>query len=133
VRNALRRLPGFYADECASKQGELMAAEEFCGMMTASYASRRDLRMTPIKIARAKNFQKCYQRLIAAAGSYESVLKTVRERAEIINHPHRMTGNGVIGIVEAVMNAKDEIRRDDLQAAMDRFIEAQVLLPGKWK
>jgi uncharacterized protein YdiU (UPF0061 family) len=133
VRNILRRLPGYYADECASKPGALMNAEEFCSTMAASYASRRDSRMTASRIARTRNFQKCYQRLAAAAGPYESVIKTLRQRAEIINDPHRMTGNAVIHIVNEVVSMKDEMKRDELQAAMDRFIESQVLLPERCK
>jgi uncharacterized protein YdiU (UPF0061 family) len=132
IRNLLRELPAFYMDECGAKIGELMDPQRFCQTMAASYASRRDLRLTPTRIARARNFQKCYQRLIAAAGPYEQVLAGVRERASVINYEHRITGNAIINAVEQIVAVKDEIRRSELQAAMDRFITSQILIPGQW-
>ena len=133
IRNLLRELPAFYADECAGKFGALMDPQRFYRTMAASYASRRDLRMTATRASRAANFQKCYQRLIAAAGPYESTLAAVRDRAAVINYQHRMTGNGIIDAVNKVMELRDGVERRDLQAAVDRFVESQVLIPGQWK
>ena len=89
--------------------------------------------MTPTRAARAENFQKCYQRLLAKAGPYTSVLRSVRRRSEVINHEHRMTGDAMIHIVEQLMDAKGKLDRDELQRAMEAFIESQVLVPGAWK
>jgi hypothetical protein len=133
IRSLLRQLPAFYLSDCAAKFGALMPPEQFCQIMAASYVSRRDMRMTPARIARARNFQKCYQRLIAKAGPYEQMLKTIVERSAVINHPHRMTGDGLIWIVDEVIKMKDKLTRDELQAAMDAFIESQVLIPGRWR
>jgi hypothetical protein len=133
IRNLLRELPAFYVEQCGSKLGELMDAERFCQTMAASYASRRDLRLTPTRTARAMNFQKCYQRLIAAAGAYEDVLADVRARAAVINYEHRITGNAIINAVEQMVALKGDARRSQLQSAMDRFIESQVLIPGEWR
>jgi hypothetical protein len=133
IRNLLRRLPAYYVSECASQFGALMPAEEFCRTMAASYASRRDMRMTPTRAARSKNFQQCYQRLIAAAGDYKQMLQSIVERSAVVNHPHRMTGNAMILVVDEVMNFKDKLNRNELQSAMDAFIESQVLIPGRWK
>jgi uncharacterized protein YdiU (UPF0061 family) len=133
IRNLLRELPAYYQSQCASHFGSLMPPELFCRIMAASYVKRRDLRLTPTRIARAQNFQKCYQRLVAAAGPYEKVLETLRERSAIINHPHRMTGNALIWIVGEVIARKDKLGRGELQAAMSAFIESQVLVPGKWR
>jgi hypothetical protein len=101
--------------------------------MAASYASRRDLRMTPTRESRALHFQQCYQRLLAKAGPYDVVLRLVRRRSAIINHAHRMTGDAIIHIVEAFIDARNRVSRDELQAAVDRFIESQVLQPGQWR
>ncbi|HYO08277.1 MAG TPA: protein adenylyltransferase SelO family protein [Tepidisphaeraceae bacterium] len=134
IRNLLRELPAFYADKCASAFGAVMDPRQFYQVMAASYASRRDLRVTPTRAARAINFQKCYQRLLAAAdGPYDSVLAGVRERAATINYRHRITGNGVIDAVEAVVRLAGEVPRATVQSAIDRFIESQVLIPGRCK
>jgi hypothetical protein len=133
IRNLLRELPAYYLKECEAKLGAMMEPRRFCETMAASYASRHDLRMTPARVARAKNFQKCYQRLIAAAGDYPSILRQLTQRSAVINYEHRMTGNGVINVVDEIIKAKDELTRSDLQVVMDRFIESQVLIPGQWK
>jgi len=133
IRTLLRRLPEYYVEACRSQRGEMMPAALFCKMMAASYASRRDLRMTTTRAARVEHFQRCYQRLIARAGPYEQVLRAVRQRSAIINHERRMTGDAMIYIVEELMTAKDKVSRDELQSVMDTFIGSQVLIPGEWK
>jgi hypothetical protein len=133
IRNLLRQLPAFYLNECSGKPGEIMEPEQFCRTMAASYASRFDLRLTPTRIARAKNFQKCYQRLIAAAGPYEKVLRQMAQRSAVINHPHRMTGNASIQVVDQIISMRAELSPAELQSVMDSFIESQTLLPGQWK
>jgi hypothetical protein len=133
IRNLLRELPAFYVDECNGKFGALMDANRFCRTMAASYASRRDLRMTDTRASRAENFQKCYQRLIAAAGPYEATLAAIRDRSAVINYEHRMTGNGIIDAVEKIMASRDKLTRRQIQFSIDRFIESQILIPGQWK
>ena len=134
IRNLLRELPAFYLDECGGRFGELMDSRRFYRTMAASYASRRDLRMTPTRIARAENFQKCYQRLIERAeGSYEEVLTELRDRAAVINYEQRITGNAIINAVERIVSMRPELRASDVRAAMGRFIESQVLIPGQWQ
>jgi len=128
ISNLLRKLPAHLAEK-----RELMSPEEFYECMAASYASRRDLKLTATRMARARNFQKCYQRLIAATGDYEKVLEEVRDRSAVINYEHRLTGNGVIYVVDEVIKVKDKIDRDELQGALDAFITSQVLMPGQWR
>jgi len=133
IRNLLRRLPEYYVDRCQCRHGEMMPPDMFCKIMAASYVTRDDLRMTPTRIARSRNFQACYQRLIAKAGPFGRVLRTVRRRAAVVNFEHRMTGNAIIHITDSVIRHKHRLDADELQAAIDRFIESQVLVPGIWK
>ena len=133
IRNVLRRLPAYYVSECAAVPGPQMPPEQFCRIMAASYATKEDLRLTPTRVARAKNFQSCYQRLLAAAGPYAKVLHTVTERSAVINREHRMTGDGLIWIVNEVIELRGRMRRDELQDALDAFIDSQVLVPGQWR
>src|SRR6185312_5446965 len=133
IRNLLRELPRYYRDECRGRLGAMMPAETFCRIMAASYSDPADLRMTPTREARVRNFQSCYQRLIAKAGRHGNVLRTVARRSAVINFEHRMTGDASIHIVNHVIDSKDRLSRDELQAILDRFIESQVLIPGQWK
>ncbi|HEV2292544.1 MAG TPA: protein adenylyltransferase SelO family protein [Tepidisphaeraceae bacterium] len=133
IRSLLRRLPEFYIDACRSQPAAMMPSGLFCKIMAASYASRTDLKMTAARAARAEHFQRCYQRLLARAGPYEQILRTVRQRCAVINHEHRMTGDAILYIVAEIMNARDKLGRDELQSVMDAFIGSQVLVPGEWK
>jgi hypothetical protein len=78
----------------------------------------------------AKNFQKCYQRLIAVAGPYEQVLKQIVERTATINYENRMTGNGVIVAVESIIEMKTKLRRGDLQPRWKRSSNRRCCSPG---
>ncbi|MGB7156721.1 MAG: protein adenylyltransferase SelO family protein [Tepidisphaeraceae bacterium] len=133
IRSLLRQLPEFYVEACRSQYGAMMPAGLLCKIMAASYASRRDLKMTPSRQSRAEHFQRCYQRLLAKAGPYHLVLGIVRRRSAVINHERRMTGDAMIYVVEALIGAKDKLARHELQFVMDAFIASQVLVPGEWK
>jgi uncharacterized protein YdiU (UPF0061 family) len=133
IRNLLRELPAFYLNECNASPGAMMDPQRFCQVMAASYASRNDLKLTSTRIARARNFQKCYQRLIGVLGPYEQVLRDIAERSAVINYEHRITGNAIIQVVDEIIRAKPELSPNEIQSAMDRFIESQVLVPEQFK
>jgi hypothetical protein len=133
IRSLLRQLPEFYVQACRCEFGATMPPALFCKIMAASYASKRDLRMTPARELRARHFQQCYQRLLAKAGPYDVVLRLVRRRSAVLNHEHRMTGDAIIHVVDALIDARGRVSRDELQAVIDRFIESQVLQPGQWR
>ena len=133
IRSLLRQLPEYYVEASRCQYGATMPPALFCRIMAASYASRRDLRMTPTRAARAVHFQRCYQRLLARAGPYDVVLRTLRARSHVINHEHRMTGDAIIHVVQALMDARGTLPADDLQAVMARFVESQILVPGEWR
>lgn len=133
IRNLLRKLPEYYLKECGGRRGGLMPPETFCAIMAASYAEPQDVRITPTRAARARNFQACYQRLIARAGRYRRVLESGRGRSAVINFEHRMTGDAIIHIIEDIIERRHRTGADELQAVLDRFIESQVLVPGEWK
>ena len=137
IRNLLRMLPAYYlaqsikdvADETA-----YMSPEMFCGLMAASYAARRDLKLTPSRLSHVKNFQTCYLTLVASLGQpIQTVLNGLQERSAVINHRHRITGDAMVYIIEEVLASKDKIKIDELQEALEAFIESQVLIPGVWQ
>jgi hypothetical protein len=39
----------------------------------------------------------------------------------------------MVFIIEEVLALKDRIKVDDLQEALEAFIESQVLIPGQWQ
>lgn len=137
IRNLLRLLPAYYVAQTISKVDEetaYMPHDIFCQIMAASYVGKRDLKLAASGISHVKHFQECYLRLVAALDEpFDAALKTLQERAAIINHRHRITGDAVTFIVEEVIAMKGKIKIDGLQEALDAFIDSQVLIPGKWQ
>ncbi len=137
IRNLLRLLPAYYVAQTISRVDDTsgyMPDEIFCRIMAASYVGKSDLQLTPARLSHINEFQECYLRLVAALGGpFDLVLKTLQERAAIINHRHRITGDAVTWIIEEVIAMKGKIRTDGLQEAIDAFIDSQVLIPGKWQ
>jgi hypothetical protein len=136
IRNLLRLLPAYYAAQRISKVEEdsaYMPDDIFCRVMAASYAAKRDLQLTPARAAHVKNFQECYLKLVAALGEpFDEVLRTLQERSAIINHRHRITGDALVFIIEEVIAMKGKIKVNELQEALEAFIDSQVLIPQKW-
>jgi hypothetical protein len=134
VRALLRELPRFFAEECGESLDGALDPRRFLDVMTASYASRRDRQSTPARVARIRDFQESYRSLLRRAGEREAaVIRSVAERAGVINHEHRMTGNGLIWIINEILQVKDRMPWSEMQDALDAFIDSQVLIPGKWK
>ena len=136
IRNLLRVLPAYYVAQTISRvddESGYMTPEIFCKIMAASYVGKRDLKLTPARNSQIKKFQECYLRLVASLGGpFDAALKTLQERSAVINHRHRITGDGVAFIIEEVIAMKGRIKIDGLQEAFDAFIDSQVLIPGKW-
>jgi uncharacterized protein YdiU (UPF0061 family) len=137
IRSLLRQLPAYYVSQSINRADDETAylpEDNFCGMMAASYAGKKDLESTPARVTNVKNFQLCYLRLMEATDEpLAETLKTVQERAAIINHRHRITGDALILIVEEVISLKAKIAVNGLQEALETFIDSQVLIPGKWQ
>jgi len=137
IRNLLRQLPAYYTAQITSgvdDETAYMPPDIFCGIMAASYVGKRDLQLTASRIANVKNFQRCYLSLLDVLGQpLNETLKTVQERAAIINHRHRITGDALVLIVDEVIGVKGKIRITGLQEALEAFIDSQVLIPGKWQ
>ncbi len=137
IRSLLRQLPAYYVAQTLNSvedESAYMPDDIFLRMMAASYASKRDLQLTDSRRAHVRNFQQRYLRLIAALKEpFDEVLKTLQERSAVINHRHRLTGDALVFIIEEVIAVSGKIRVNGLQAALDTFIDSQVLVPGSWQ
>ena len=137
IRNLLRQLPAYYLAQTLNRVDEesaYMPDDIFLRVMAASYVGKRDLQITASRSAHVRNFQQCYLRLIAALGEpFDEVFKTLQERSAVINHRHRLTGDALVFIIEEVIAVTGKIRVSGLQAALDAFIDSQVLVPGSWQ
>ncbi|MBW8888352.1 MAG: hypothetical protein JF616_11410 [Fibrobacteres bacterium] len=137
IRSLLRELPRFWSRAGLSAD---LDPDRFCRIMAASYAAKRDLEVSPARAAHTREFQEGYRKLmrLAAEGckeavSPEQILSVLAERSSVINHPHRLTGDGLVWIINQVISLKDKLGWAELQQAMDTFIDSQVLIPGQWR
>ena len=137
IRSLLRELPRFWSRAGLSAD---LDPERFCRIMAASYAAKRDLELTPSRAAHAREFQDRYRDLLRLAGevsgggeSPEEILRILTGRAAVINHPHRLTGDGLVWIINEVIALKDKLGWGKVQQALDAFIDSQVLVPGRWR
>jgi uncharacterized protein YdiU (UPF0061 family) len=137
IRSLLRMLPAYYLAQSikdVSDETAYLPADVFCRLMAASYAGRRDLKLTRTRMTQIKNFQRHYLALIGGLGQpIDEVFKTLQERSAIINHRHRITGDALVLIIEEVLSLKGKIRVNELQEALEAFIDSQVLIPGVWQ
>jgi uncharacterized protein YdiU (UPF0061 family) len=137
IRNLLRLLPGYYLAQTiqtADEETAYMPDDIFCRIMAASYVGKKDLALTPARMTHIKNLQHCYLQLIEVLGRpLGEVLKSIQERSAIINHRHRITGDAMVFIIEEVIALKGKIKGNELQEALEAFIDSQVLIPGKWQ
>ncbi|MGH9901791.1 MAG: hypothetical protein ACRD68_08285, partial [Pyrinomonadaceae bacterium] len=137
IRSLLRLLPGYYLAQSVSAAGQesgYMPPEIFFRIMAASYVDGKDLQLTPARVSQVKNLQESYLALVARLDEpFDNVLKTLQERSAVINHRHRMTGDGLIFIIEEITAVRDRIKVNQFQEAIDAFIDSQVLIPGKWQ
>jgi hypothetical protein len=137
IRSLLRELPRFWTKAGLSAD---MDPERFCRIMAASYAAKRDLEQTPSRAAHARDLQERYRDLLRRAGrgteasaSPEAALHVLAGRSAVINHPHRLTGDGLVWIINEILALKDKLGWGEVQEALDAFIDSQVLIPGKWR
>lgn len=133
VRHILRLLPVFVLHHYEAGKWPIMDEEDFCKIMAASYAGEADLELNDYRRRKAVEFQQRYNRLIrVAGGNTRSIMKRIAERSEVINHQFRKTGDGLTWIVNEAIKVRRKIDVNELQAAIERFIQSQVLVPGKW-
>jgi hypothetical protein len=137
IRSLLRMLPAYFMAQSIkdpSDETAYLPGDVFCRLMAASYAGRSDLKLTRARISQIKNFQKNYLTLVSSLGQpIDDVLKTLQERSAIINHRHRLTGDALVLIIEEVLALKGKIKVNELQQALEAFIDSQVLIPGVWQ
>ena len=134
VRHILREFPQFLLSNRTEGEWPIMSEDLFCKIMAASYVDQKDIELTRVKKDKAFEFQKCYQDLIFAVSRKRwKTLEQVSERAVVINYEYRSTGDGLTWIVNEAVEAVKSTNIDEFQEAIERFIQSQVLIPGKWK
>jgi len=134
VRHILRELPDFFSRNFQNGEWAFMPVDWFCEMMAVSYVDQKDLTLSDSRKLKALEFQQSYRDLICVFDpQVQKNLESLVKRAAVINYPYRSTGDGLVWVINEAIAARDQVKREKIQEALDRFIESQVLIPEKWK
>lgn len=134
IRHLLRDLPNFIYRNKKGKDWPYIPPENFCNLMAAMYVNKKDLALNDYRRQKAREFQDSYKELIYAVGNnVKNTLKVISQRSSVINYEYRSTGDGLTWIVNEAIKARNRMSRNRLIDTIERFIESQVLVPGKWK
>ena len=133
VRDILRELPAHYLHADAD-----MPAGQFIEIMKSEYATERDTLLTTSRGAKIREFQRLYRRLVTAVAAHagrspRAVLKTMRERAALINRYERVTGDAVLYVGERLVEGARDMDSAAVHAMFKQFVEQQVLRPEYFK
>lgn len=133
IRNILRELPRFYAT-AANFETSFMDRDDFFQILFAEGVKEKDKNLSNGLQQHARHFQVLYKDLIRKSKrrrTLHRMLTDISVRADRINMDTRITGNGVICVVEEILKAKKKgIDRQELHDVMQKFILSQSLDPG---
>ncbi|MBP9854613.1 MAG: hypothetical protein KBD53_07090 [Candidatus Omnitrophica bacterium] len=134
VRHILRFLPVFILKNLKTAQWPVMDEKDFCKIMAASYVNKEDLVLNDYRRKKAVEFQQLYCQMIRAVGiNSKKNLRTIAKRSSVINYEFRKTGDGLTFIINEAILVRRRMDINELHDAIERFIQSQVLVPGKWK
>ena len=134
IRNLLRELPHFLATS-ANFELALFDKNDFFSILFADKLKAKDRVLSSATEAHARKFQSAYKDLIRKSKRKRSIhrmLTDVSVRSDRINSSTRITGNGIINVVEQILEAKKKgISPQDLHHVMQKFIFSQSLNPDR--
>jgi uncharacterized protein YdiU (UPF0061 family) len=130
MRNALIQLPYFLSlNKNNGAPLEILPTEIFFNLIIADSAAKYDRKPTAKLINDIITFQKHYIHLIAEIASgnrTDTLLQSISNRAQTHNRPDRLTGDGLLYVVDEVMAlAKKPTSKKAVQAAIDTIIARQ--------
>ncbi len=131
MRDALREFPQHFL-----ATDDYYKPDEFIELISSDYASRLD--KTPYKRQqiRIKRLQFSYVGLIKCGADlmgikYATMLRRICKRSSLINRYERITGDSLVHIASRFNRQRNQLTFDQLFAAMDQFIQKQVLNPDR--
>jgi hypothetical protein len=129
MRSIMAKMPSYILENGATA----MPAREFFDLILSSQALRRDRRFNGQHKKRIQLWQRKYLRLIkkvTTPHNIEKLLKGLKTRSEKVNREDRMTGNGLINVVDELLKfRKKGAGPAQIQALIDEFIDHQTLNP----
>ena len=132
MRKALAMMPD-YLSGLPMEMIPLVESREFFSWILASHARRKDRRLTQRRRQSIARWQQGYIQLfrrITTPATWDKTLSSVSERAVQINNDARLTGNGLIHIVDEILRYRRKgLSAAEIQMAIEGLIESQTWNP----
>jgi hypothetical protein len=132
MRKALAKMPEYLCG-LPAELIPLVESREFFSWILSSAASRKDRRLTLSRRQQMARWQQCYiqvLRKITSPQTWDKTLVSVKARATQINNEARLTGNGLIHIVDEILRYRRKGLSDaEIQMAIENLIDRQTLNP----
>jgi len=131
MRDCLRELPQRYLKE----KRMWIEAEDFIQLMKSSYARKSDLKLTPYRLDKIREFQNSYASLVETVAKKTNIkpersLLEITMRSSVVNRPNRVTGDGIIEVTEKMLKMRKNWSQAELQIFVQQLISAQVFDPS---
>ncbi len=142
MRDLLRVLPRHFAERLAERgeqtksgpvdAGLLMSTREFLDIALSSYATPADRKPSDYRKRMTRKFQRSYLALMRVAAKahgnpLESVLRDVAERAKVINHHARITGDSIDHAANGLIRRLGQLSAESLYRLVQSFTDYQDL------
>jgi len=146
MRDLLRELPARWTEALAkhgagsrdarARERLLLPARDFLAIAHSSYASRQDRACTPYRRQLAREYQRAALALFEGAARLEgrdlaALLARSAERAAVVNHYARITGDGVENICSRLRRRCKELGPESLYRVVRSFTDYQDLDPER--
>lgn len=132
MRRALAKMPE-YLDGLPMDMLPLVESREFFGWILAGHAAPKDRRLSRHRRQTIALWQQRYVQLvrrITTPATWDKTLASIHSRAAQINNESRLTGNGLIHIVDQILRYRRKgLADDEIQAAIESIIDSQTLNP----
>ena len=115
-------------------KGSALETKEFLALMKTPFLTRKEMGNSAAYAVRVVRFQRFYLELLAFAGENRPFKRSLLEaamRASQHNPQGRVTGDGIIHVVNHLLFKRKKISRNEFQALIDAFVRLQQGLPVK--
>lgn len=131
MRDVLRELPKQLVES-----PHFLSASEFNALACSQYAKPKDMKLTQNRRSRIRLLQKRYLKLLQLVGKkfkldQRKLLTEIMMRSSIVNRYDRVTGDGVLGIVDYLLRKKNKVPPVKLYEELTQFFEYNDLTPEK--
>jgi uncharacterized protein YdiU (UPF0061 family) len=130
MREIMREFPKLWLQE-----PKLLSAEQFIGIIRASYAKRRDVALNPYRVREVELFQKSYLELVQHAadrfysGSTKRTLLELCMRSSVINRSDRITGDATIKVTQSLIRNLRQMSATHVYQVIDGMAQNQQFVP----